>query len=138
VALNHDGSLLWQADTVFSFPTGEADLRRSPTSTTMGRSRCLRSATTGTHPGSFEVLNGIDGSLKWEYPSDGSLLNVGSVSPTVFDLDGDGNTEVLLFGDQPRTLWVLDGETGSLIQEVDLGLGNAPQFETPVFADVDN
>ncbi|OAB60590.1 hypothetical protein AY599_13495 [Leptolyngbya valderiana BDU 20041] len=137
IALNHDGTPLWEADTVFNFATSEVELTIADVDGD-GLTEVLVVGNNGSSPGKLEVLNGSDGTLKWEYPSDGSGLNLGSVSPTVFDLDRDGNTEVLLFGSQSRTLWVLAGDTGQLIQEFDLGISNPPTFETPIFADVDN
>ncbi|MEE4296430.1 MAG: PASTA domain-containing protein, partial [Wenzhouxiangella sp.] len=139
VALNHDGSNFWDepASTVFNFQTFEAELVIADVEDD-GLVDILAVGNNGFSAGKLEVLNGADGSLKWDYPSDASGLNVGVVSPTVFDLNGDGNQEVLLFGYQPRTLWVLAGDTGQLIQEFDLELGNPSAFEAPIFADVDN
>lgn len=137
VASNHDGTRLWTAPTVFNFQTFEAELVVADVDDD-GLVEVLVVGNNGFSPAKLEVLNGHDGSLKWEYPSDGSGLSLGTVLPTVFDLDGNGETEILLFGFQPRLLWVLEGETGQLIQAFDLGLGNPPAGETPFFADVDN
>ena len=139
MALNHDGSDYWEAPvpTVFNFQTFEAELVIADVDDD-GPVEVLAVGNNGFGPAKLEVLNGFDGSLKWEFPSDDTVLNVGQVAPTVFDLDGDGDTEVLLFGFQPRTLYVLEGATGQLIEEFDLGLGNPPTFEIPFFADVDD
>jgi RHS repeat-associated protein len=139
IALNHDGDPepIWRAATVGNFATWEVELVVADVDDD-GPVEILAVGNNGFGPSTLEVLNGKDGTLKWAYSGDGSGLNLGTIAPTVFDLDGDGDTEVLLFGFQPRTLYVLEGATGQLIEEFDLGLGNPPAFEIPFFADVDD
>jgi RHS repeat-associated protein len=138
IALNHDGDPepLWETATARNFQTFEIELVVADVDDD-GPVEILAAGNNGFGPAKLEVLNGFDGTLKWEFPSDDRVLNLTAIAPTVFDLDGDGDTEVLLFG-SPRTLYVLEGATGQLIQEFDLGISNPPEFEVPFFADVDD
>jgi RHS repeat-associated protein len=138
MALNHDGSDYWDepVPTVRNFATFEAELVVADVDDD-GPVEVLAVGNNAFGPAKLEVLNGLDGSLKWQFPSDDRVLNLGVITPTVFDLDGDGDTEVLLFGLNPRTLYVLEGATGQLIEEFDLGISAGPTFEIPIFADVD-
>jgi len=61
-------------------------------------------------PVKVEAVNGADGSLEWSYTM--SLNSLSTSSPTAYDIDGDGDKDVLA-GCDDDTLYVLDGSTGT-------------------------
>lgn len=56
------------------------------------------------------ALRGVDGSLEWSYTLDSFSLSTSS--PTAYDLDGDGDMDILV-GCDNDTLYALDGSTGT-------------------------
>jgi len=57
-----------------------------------------------------KALNGTDGTVKWSYILSPSSLSTSS--PTAYDVDSDGDKDVLVGADDD-TLYVLDGSTGT-------------------------
>ena len=92
----------------------------------------------GFSPGKLQVLDGLTGNIDWEYPSspDHPAFDPRSLAPSVFDLDRDGNKEIILF-DSDRTVHVLSGMDGSFIDTFDLGLESTSVNAIPIFADID-
>ena len=135
IALNHDGSTLWDVPTTFAFDTLGVLLVVADVDDD-GRPEVL-GANNSFGVGRFDVLNGIDGSLKWQYPPpEQTGLNFKFTAPTVLDVDRDGDTEVLLFT-QDRVIHLLDGATGTLINTFDLAIDEASMVTFPMFVDVD-
>lgn len=143
MAVNHDGSTLWEVDTqnhvdLVGTPLVIADVDDDGAADVM-----LTNSSGG--PGRLQVLNGHDGSLKWQYPADGDpLLSIRSVAATAFDIDRDGDTEVLL-PDSNRVIHVLQGSDGRLKLDsggqqsiFETGLLGPPFREVPMFVDIDN
>ncbi|GJM09837.1 MAG: hypothetical protein DHS20C11_21130 [Lysobacteraceae bacterium] len=135
MALNHDGSVLWDVPTEFAFDTLGVPIALGDVDDD-GLSDVLL-ANNSFGPGFLQVLNGIDGSLKWQYPAMGEAgINFNKLAPTVFDLDRDGATEVVLF-DSDRVIHLLNGSDGTLIDTYDFGLDSGSSIGFPIFADID-
>ncbi len=127
VALNHDGTLLWEhmmplANDWAPLSVADVDLD--------GTVEILRAV----DPDILRVINGEDGTVQWE-----KTVGVwGAAGATAFDMDGDGFLEVILM-DAASDLRIWDGRDGTekLVFDTD-GFSNAPQpYTLPVFADVD-
>ncbi len=58
----------------------------------------------------IKALNGADGTVEWSYTL--SSYSLSTSSPTAYDIDGDGDRDVLVGADDD-TLYVLDGSTGT-------------------------
>ncbi|MEE4637500.1 MAG: putative Ig domain-containing protein [Wenzhouxiangella sp.] len=84
----------------------------------------------------LDVLNGIDGALKWS----NAVADTGRSAITVFDLDRDGFNEVI-FVDDDALVHVWDGRDGAEKIppfELNPGVGGSPQNNTLLlFADID-
>lgn len=126
VALNHDGTILWERPMPLTFdwaPISVADLDLD------GTVEILRALDSN----SFLVINGEDGTVQWE-----KTVGVRGAGATAFDMDGDGFLEVILM-DAASDLRVWDGRDGTekMVFDTD-GFANFPQnYTLPVFADVD-
>ncbi|NOQ71126.1 MAG: PQQ-binding-like beta-propeller repeat protein [Crocinitomix sp.] len=84
---------------------------------------------------SVYALNGDDGTLLWKYnASPLGSHGCNDVAPIIYDINDDGQKEVIVPGScNPRT-FCFDGETGELIWEADTRGSDSP----PTIADIDN
>ncbi len=130
LALNHDGSTLWE----YEFPGGSTSLWSPLTIADVnndGQAEVL--AAGGVGADRFDVINGQDGTLLWS-----NTVETGRSGATVFDLDRDGFNEVVYI-DDVSDLYVWDGRDGT--EKLVLDLTTQDTFPTehtvPVFADVD-
>ncbi|MBN2801131.1 MAG: VCBS repeat-containing protein [Deltaproteobacteria bacterium] len=86
----------------------------------------------GVAGNSYYTVYETNGDVLWSMPvKDWSSSVTGS---SVFDFEGDGRAEVV-YADED-TLWVFDGETGSVLMEEESHT-SATLYEYPVIADVD-
>ncbi len=79
----------------------------------------------------YRVFNS-DGTFKWQIPD--RDLSTGANGSTVFDLDGDGRSEVI-FNDE-QFVFILNGDDGGVLAKIPAGSGT--WIEYPVIADVNN
>ncbi len=86
--------------------------------------------TTYTNDGRAHCLNAEDGSPKWIFDIGGC----GDVAPVIYDVDGDGELEVIVNGSCNPTLFCIDGNTGQELWSTPSGGGDSP----PTIADIDN
>ncbi|XP_026800246.3 beta-alanine-activating enzyme isoform X1 [Pangasianodon hypophthalmus] len=119
-ALSHDGHMLWNFLTdgpVFSSPC----LASLPPSTNQRtRAGAYDGCTTlspayqavfcGSHDCSVYCINSVDGSLLWRFQTTGKVYS----SPFVFDGAPWGIRTLVAVASTDGTLWVLDGEQGTL------------------------
>lgn len=128
MALNHDGSILWEITGTSGFDTAPmtaADVNSD------GYADILRTNPVGVDR--FDVLDGRDGSLLWS-----KNVPTRAGGATVFDIDRDGFLDVV-FLDADSDLHVWEGRDGTekLVFDADGGATTPPDFSVPVFADVD-
>lgn len=86
--------------------------------------------TTYTNDGRAHCLNAEDGSVKWTYDIGGC----GDVAPIIYDMNKDGQLDVVINGSCNPTIFCLNGATGELIWSHPSGGGDSP----PTVADIDN
>jgi hypothetical protein len=132
VALNHDGSDLW--DTTFPFNSNiDFGIMTIADVDNDGNAEVIVPGDNGST--TVRVLNGADGTIKWTQTVPGIEGNWGA---TVFDMDNDGFNEVI-FLNTDRLIHVWDGRDGSVKLTYQTGeTGRATQISLPIFADVDN
>lgn len=81
------------------------------------------------------ALNGEDGSLLWKYnasPDGGHGCN--DVAPVIYDINHDGNLEVIVPGSCNPTTFCFNGATGAVIWDAETRGSDSP----PTIADIDN
>jgi outer membrane protein assembly factor BamB len=84
---------------------------------------------------SIYALNANDGTLLWKYnasPIGGHGCN--DVAPVIYDINGDGNKEVIVPGSCNPKTFCFNGSTGEVIWEADTRGSDSP----PTIADIDN
>lgn len=86
--------------------------------------------TTYTNDGRAHCLNAEDGSVKWTFDIGGC----GDVAPIIYDMNKDGQLDVVINGSCNPTIYCLNGATGELIWSQPSGGGDSP----PTVADIDN
>ncbi len=131
LAINHDGSILWEASRPGGSITSAFDTAPMTAADVNGDGYTDILRTYPQAVGVFEVLDGRDGSTLWS-------KNVPTLysGATAIDLDGDGFLEVVLFSGDGK-LYVWDGRDGAEKAVFDT-LSTAPSPNTvPVFADID-
>ena len=85
--------------------------------------------TTYTNDGKAHCLNAEDGSVKWVFDIGGC----GDVAPLIYDVNNDGQLDVVVNGSCNPTIFCIDGNSGSLIWSQPSGGGDSP----PTAADID-
>lgn len=78
------------------------------------------------------ALNGEDGSLKWNFFTDGC----NDASPSIADVDQDGQLEVIAPASSPSMVYCLNGDSGSVEWSASTGYGNCIDAP-PAIDDVD-
>lgn len=85
--------------------------------------------TTYTNDGRAHCLNAEDGSPKWVFDIGGC----GDVAPIIYDVNNDGQEEVIINGSCNPTLFCINGQTGALLWSAYSGGGDS----SPTIADMD-
>ena len=85
--------------------------------------------TTYTNDGKAHCLNAEDGSVKWVFDIGGC----GDVAPLIYDMNNDGQLDVIVNGSCNPTIFCIDGNSGNLIWSQPSGGGDSP----PSAADID-
>lgn len=85
--------------------------------------------TTYTNDGKVHCLNAENGSVKWTFDIGGC----GDVAPLIYDVNNDGQLEVIVNGSCNPTMFCIKGDTGDLIWSQPSGGGDSP----PTVADMD-
>ena len=85
--------------------------------------------TTYTNDGKAHCLNAEDGSIKWVFDIGGC----GDVAPLIYDMNNDGQLDVIVNGSCNPTIFCIDGSSGNLIWSQPSGGGDSP----PTAADID-
>ena len=85
--------------------------------------------TTYTNDATAHCLNAEDGSVHWTFDIGGC----GDVAPLIYDMNQDGNLDVIVNGSCNPTIFCIDGLTGDLIWSKASGGGDSP----PTVADID-
>jgi len=79
------------------------------------------------------ALNAEDGTLLWSYFTDGC----NDASPVIFDVDLDGDLEVIAPASSPYAVYCFDGATGNIEWQTSTGFPNCID-SPPAVADLDN
>lgn len=79
----------------------------------------------------IHALNAEDGSTLWEYDTGGC----NDASPVIYDVDMDGDLEVIVPGSSPRRVYCFDGATGDI--EWNISTGSNCIDSPPAVADLD-
>jgi outer membrane protein assembly factor BamB len=115
---------------LWSFPAGPDPLSGSP-SIAMINSDSSPDVLVGSGAGTLYALDGIDGSLIWQFPAGSGI----SSTPASADVTGDGTPDVC-FGAYDNLVRMLDGDTGDEIWHYDFGLGVYNVDCSPVLVDI--